>query len=195
MNAHRDASDGTPLVAGEVLAWRAWTLTGADPVPRLRSVGCFARVWPPREPIEARCERWRLHRAPSLGCTCGIHATRELALLQRTRGPTVIGTVALWGTIVEHTLGYRARSGYPQRLGLVCPICFWQRGTSGSDAPVVVASLRGGERMPLCGAHLGTVSAVGPPVRHVMTPEEVLAGLLDLYGAHELVPTDTAPGT
>jgi len=36
----------------------------------------------------------------------------------------VIGTVALWGGVIEHELGYRAEFGYPQRLRLICPECF-----------------------------------------------------------------------
>ena len=41
------------------------------------------------------------------------------------------GRVALWGRVIEHELGYRARYGYPQRLRLICQFCFWQWGTHG----------------------------------------------------------------
>ena len=74
-------------------------------------------------------------------------------LLRRTRSPAVIGTVALWGSVIEHELGYRARFGYPQRVRLVSPVCFWQRGLDG-DLPVAVAVARGGSATPLCEPHV-----------------------------------------
>ena len=122
------ARDDVPFAPGPVVAWRAWALSGHDESLRLRPVGRFSRPWPPGRAVEASCGRWRFHRAPSLGCTCGVHATREIDLLRRARSPAVVGTVALWGTIVEHALGYRARFGYPLEIRLVCPICFWQQG-------------------------------------------------------------------
>jgi hypothetical protein len=160
MRSVQQARDDPPLVPGPVVAWRAWALSGHDTTFRLRPVGRYARPWPPRRPVEARCGgRWWSHRPPSMGCTCGVHATREPELLRRARGPAVVGTVALWGTIVEHTLGFRARFGYPVRLGLVCPICFWQPAAR-SRAPVLVAELPGGRNMPLCDKHLRTTFAV-----------------------------------
>jgi hypothetical protein len=97
-----------------------------------------------------------------------------------------VGTVALWGTIIEHVLGYRARFGYPLRLCLVCPICFWQLGSSRSRAPVVVTGLRRGASMPLCDIHLSTAFAVGLSVRRLTPAGEALDALLDLYGVGEL---------
>ena len=186
------ARDETPLVPGPVVAWRAWGLSGQCGTLRLRPVGRFARPWPPRRPVEASCGHWRFHRAPSLGCTCGVHATREPELLQRARGPAVVGTVALWGTIVEHALGYRARFGYPQRLCLVCPICFWQLGPARSRAPVVVAAMRRGPTVPLCDDHLGTAFAVGVSMRRLTPSGDALQALLDLYGIEELSLLDAA---
>ena len=46
--------------------------------------------------------------------------------LRRTRCPAVLGRVALWGRVIEHEHGYRARFAYPQRLRLICQFCFWQ---------------------------------------------------------------------
>jgi hypothetical protein len=180
------ARDDAPLVPGPVVGWRAWALSGHDEMLQLRPVGQYARPWPPRRAVEASCGHWRFHRAPSIGCTCGIHATREPELLRRARGPAVVGTVALWGTIVEHALGYRARFGYPQRLCLVCPICFWQLGAAQSRAPVVVAALGRGQTMPLCNAHLGTAFAVGLSVRRLTPAGDALGALLDLYDVGEL---------
>jgi hypothetical protein len=97
-----------------------------------------------------------------------------------------VGTVALWGTIVEHALGYRARLGYPLGLCLVCPICFWQLGAARSRPPVVVAALRRGPTMPLCDKHLGTAFAVGLSVQRLTPAGDELHALLDLYSVGEL---------
>lgn len=180
---------------GPVVAWRAWALSGHDATLRLRPVGRFARPWPPRRPVEASCGHWRFHRAPNGDCTCGVHATREPGLLQRARGPAVVGTVALWGTIVEHALGYRARLAYPLRLRLVCPICFWQLGAARSRAPVVVAALRRERSMPLCDDHLGTAFAVGLSVQRLTPAGDALDALLDLYGVKELSFLDATIGS
>ena len=68
------------------------------------------------------------HEAPHLGCTCGLHGTHELDLLRRTRCPAVLGRVALWGRVIEHELGFRARYGYPQRLAADLPVLLLAMG-------------------------------------------------------------------
>ena len=178
------ARDDVPFAPGPVVAWRAWALSGHDETLRLRPVGRFSHPWPPERAVEASCGRWRFHRAPSLGCTCGVHATREIDLLRRARGPAVVGTVALWGTVVEHALGYRARFGYPLELRLVCPICFWQQGAR-SRSPTVLAALRR-ESMLLCEDHLRAALAVELPVRRLIPARDALHALLEVYGVGEL---------
>jgi hypothetical protein len=187
--------DEAPLVAGPVIAWRAWALSGHDELLRLRPVGRFVRPWPPGRAVEAGCGHWRFHRAPSLGCTCGVHATRDPELLRRARGPAVVGTVALWGTIVEHALGYRARSAYPLQLCLVCSICFWQLGPGRARAPVVVASLGRRQSMPLCDDHLGTAFAIGLSVQRLTPAGDALDALLDIYAVKELSFLDATIGS
>ena len=105
------------------------------------------------------------------------------------------GTVALWGTIVEHALGYRARFGYPLRLCLVCPICFWQLGLARARVPVAVATLGRRQNMPLCDNHLSTASAVGLSVRRLTTADETLDALLDIYVVNELSFLDAIVGS
>jgi hypothetical protein len=92
----------------------------------------------------------------------------------------VIGTIALWGRIIEHDLGYRSEFAYPQRLRLVCPICFWWRGPERAD-PLVVAVGRRGPMMPLCEEHLSISAACGFVVRHARPVTEVRAALLSTY--------------
>lgn len=179
---------------GPVIAWRAWALSGHDETLLLRPVGRFVRPWPPRRAAEASCGHRRFHRSPSLDCSCGIHATREIELLRRVRGPAVVGNVALWGTIVEHALGYRARFAYPLQLCLVCPICFWQLGSARSRAPVAVVRWGRRRSMPLCDDHLGTAFALGLSERRLTPACDALDALLDLYGVVELSSLDATVG-
>src|SRR6187402_1951304 len=97
----------TPVVTltEPIQAWRTWTLAGSRD-------GSDVRPWPPRRPAEASCTRHRSHVRPELGCTCGLHAVVHPDELRRTRDPAVLGTVALWGTIVEHERGFRAKLAY-----------------------------------------------------------------------------------
>jgi hypothetical protein len=170
-----------PLVAGVVTGWRTWALSGPIEAPRLRPVAGNPRPWLPMQPARAVCGKRRFHQAPSLGCTCGLHAAREPELLKRTRDPAVIGTVALWGIVVEHALGFRARWGYPQEVRLVCPICFWRRGVEDLREPAVVGVLRRERLMPLCDAHLDLSLEVSVHLREVIPASDVSNALLKEY--------------
>ena len=175
---HADA----PLVAGPVLAWRAWALAGRRGSLRLLPVAGSRRPWPQRRPVRALCSKAHLHRVPDVRCTCGVHATRELDLLRGTRSPAAVGTVALWGTIVEHVLGYRARLAYPRSLTLVCSACFWRPGTDLWPGPTVVAGVPGGGRLPLCEHHLHTALEARVPVLEVIPADEAIGSLFEGYG-------------
>jgi hypothetical protein len=65
----------------------------------------------------------------TLDCECGIHAAADLAsaagylhlyedLPQRSICHRALGRVALWGTVVEGDLGWRASRAYPQEIFL-----------------------------------------------------------------------------
>ncbi|MBI3648396.1 MAG: hypothetical protein HY240_06580 [Actinobacteria bacterium] len=148
-----------------IVAWRTWRLTGRRDGTnlRLRPVAGRAKPWAPERPTEAVCRLGRMHVAPNVDCTCGLHATREPDLLRRTKSPGVLGRVALWGRVVEHELGYRAQFGYPQRLALVCFLCFWQWGPLRCRADVV-GYFGLGRMMPFCDDHLVAAR------RHGMAP-------------------------
>ncbi|HEY3212198.1 MAG TPA: hypothetical protein VGL16_03195 [Actinomycetota bacterium] len=148
----------TPVatLAEPIHAWRTWTLLGSRDGSwvRLAPIAGGGRPWPPRRPAEASCTRHRSHVRPELDCTCGLHAVESPDELRRTRDPAVLGTVALWGRIVEHEHGFRAALAYPQRLRLLCYLCFTSWGSNGpSDCEVVVRHRRG-RMVPLCGPHL-----------------------------------------
>jgi hypothetical protein len=186
MKRTRRVPDDVALAIGPVLAWRTWGLSGRGRNLRLRPVCGYGRPWPSQRPAVAACLKRRHHAAPIFECTCGLHGTREPAILQRTKSPAVVGTVALWGTVIEHTLGYRAKLGYPQALRLVCPVCFFQRGIDDSQEPEIVAVLTRERLLPLCAEHRDTASAVDLPVRSLRRVDDVRDALLDTYRSDEL---------
>ncbi len=159
-----------------ILAWRSWTLTGRRDGGGLllRPVTAGSRAWRPREIAQAACRLAWSHEAPNVDCSCGLHATREVDLLRRTRCPAVLGRVALWGRVIEHDHGYRAELAYPQRLRLICQFCFWQENVSASH-PDVVSWYARDLLVPMCVRHLAVAEANG------MRPRRILpAGIVDL---------------
>jgi hypothetical protein len=170
-----------------IIAWRAWTLTGRPDATglRLRPVAGRRLPWPPMRPAQAACKNARIHRAPDFGCSCGLHGTHGTDALRRTKNPTVLGTVALWGRVIEHDLGYRAEFAYPQRVRLVCLLCFWQRGRHGAD-PEGVALIDHGRMLPLCGAHLTTAAHYGLRSRRTLDAADVQSALQATYAVDML---------
>ena len=102
-----------------VLGWRYWRF--AD--DRLTSVSQRGFVWEPGSPLVARCVGGG-HAAPDPGCSCGVHASADLASLRGhalclAPGVLVVGQVALWGRVVLDAHGYRGEVAAPRRLWLV----------------------------------------------------------------------------
>lgn len=175
--------DAGPLVTTEpIVAWRAWTLGWRRHGERvdLLPIAGSSRPWPTMRPAEASCTRPKLHRAPFPNCTCGLHATFTPDLLRRTRDPVVVGTAALWGRVIEHDHGYRAEFAYPQRLRLVCLLCFVRWGLL-RTGPDQVVRLRGGHLTPLCWEHLEIGARYGFPTKRRMPADEVEGALLSAY--------------
>jgi len=165
-----------------LLAWRSWALTGNGTGTglMLRPVAGRARTWVPREVAHASCKRHRGHVPPEVDCRCGIHASQSIAILSRTRCPAVLGRVALWGRIVEHTFGYRAQSAYPQRLRLICQFCFWQHGLA-STPPAIVGWFPPDRLVPFCADHLAVARALGMRPWRLLDVHEVEQELLATY--------------
>jgi len=119
-----------PDYAEPLCAWRLWEVEDVDGAPRLRSLYRLS-FWPVGAPFEARCESQRLrlsrrprHAAPSETCSCGIYGA-PFELLRRKLAVDdglppgclfVIGTVSLWGDVLECERGWRAALAYPSRL-------------------------------------------------------------------------------
>ena len=120
-----------------IMGWRTWNLSDDASAPRLLPAGSgVGDAWPPLQAMTARCGvpsilklGRRRHDAPDIDCRCGVYASRSLEAMERPRPawppPCVVGTVALWGTVIEHERGWRGRSAYPARLRLVCSMCAW----------------------------------------------------------------------
>lgn len=171
-----------------IVAWRTWRLVGSRDAStvRLLPIAGDGKPWPARVPASATCTKSRHHAVPDLDCTCGLHAVAEAETLRRTRDPAVLGTVAIWGLIAEHDLGYRAAFAYPQRVRLVCYLCFslWAIHAP-SDVEVVVRH-RGGRMVPLCGPHLELSRRYDYPMPTVLPAGAVTSALLSTYAVDPL---------
>lgn len=164
-------------------AWRTWTLAGSrrgDEVHLLPIAG-DGRPWPARTPASASCTRHRSHRRPEPNCTCGFYAMHGPDPLRRTRDPAVLGTVALWGRVVEHALGFRAELAYPQRLRLICYLCFSLWGTRFPSECAHVIRHRGGRMVPLCEPHLELSRRYGYRIPRLLEARPVEQALLATY--------------
>ena len=180
----------TPVatLAEPINAWRTWTLVGSrdGAQVRLAPIAGDGNPWPPRRPAVASCTRHRSHVRPELECTCGLHAVDSPDELRRTRDPAVLGTVALWGRIVEHEHGYRAALAYPQRLRLLCYLCFTLWGRNGPGDCEVVVRHRGGRMVPLCGPHLELSRRYGYRVPRILSARAIESELLATYAVDPL---------
>jgi hypothetical protein len=117
-----------------IVGWRTWLVVCEGEGLRLRSV-VYDTPWFPHHELIARCLRhraflpWRRrsgHVPPRRGCGCGIYAASEPAEAASYLGGRswadalgvhrVIGTVSLWGRVVECTRGWRGSHAYPKRI-------------------------------------------------------------------------------
>lgn len=184
-----------------ISGWRVWNLSMVAGQPRLEPAGSGVDSWIPGRAIEARCGvsgilRWGLgkHRAPELRCRCGIYACRSLDVFSRPRPAwppaPVVGTVSLWGTVIEHEQGWRGQYAYPSRVRLVCAMCAWFE--PGSWTPVAVHSF-GNRVYTLCATHRGGIRVPDGRRTHriAMDPTTLESSLTDTY-AVDLLPEDPA---
>jgi hypothetical protein len=113
-----------PDLISPIVGYRVWTWNTLG----LKSL--CGELWRPGQSLAARCRasavvgRGRakddVHDAPDEGCTCGIYAAKTLDHF-RSAGYErygIHGEVYLWGTVVEHELGYRAQFAYPKNFVL-----------------------------------------------------------------------------
>jgi hypothetical protein len=117
-----------------ITGWRTWLVVQENKDFRLRSV-VYDALWSPRNELVACClhrtprlpwSRRSRHLPPASGCGCGIYAAKEpedaAAYLEGRSWADahsvhrVIGTVSLWGRVVEYTRGWRASRAYPRTI-------------------------------------------------------------------------------
>ena len=177
---------GGALCIEPVEGWRAWRLAldrhGVSLVPIGRG-----RPWPRQKTAAARCFRHRSHDAPVAACTCGLYAATDERLLARARSPSVVGKVALWGRVIQHSLGWRGEFAYPQRLALACHVCLWQRAVTASGPESVVA-YPDGRLVAVCQRHLSLTRECDLDRFDVLSGGEILMALLDGYAVDRLAP-------
>ena len=102
-----------PDCISPIIAYRVWVLSPSG----LTSIN--GEFWPPNQRLEARCKRSpNSHEPPHGKCSCGIYAAKSVDQLRRIGYADlgVCGEVYLWGTVVEHELGWRAQFAYPKSL-------------------------------------------------------------------------------
>ena len=196
-DVRQDDGSRSEAIAG----WRVWNLSETGGEPRLTPAGSGVDAWEPRHAAEARCGTSALlliaqggrHAAPDIRCTCGIYAGRSLETFERPRPAwlpaPVVGTVSLWGTVIEHERGWRAKFAYPARLRLVCAMCAWFE--PGTGIPEVVHRFSG-KLYALCAAHRGGIQI--PDGRRTrptgLDPKALQARLIDTY-AVDLLPVES----
>src|ERR1035438_5624358 len=117
-----------PDYISPIVGHRVWTWDTKG----LKSL-CGER-WHPSQSLAARCRASAVvgpivgraeavhdaHEVPQTDCTCGVYAAKNLEHLRQFgyEGRGIHGEVYLWGTVVEHELGWRAQFAYPKSLFL-----------------------------------------------------------------------------
>jgi len=112
----------SPIVGYRVWRWNATGLKSLNGEPwlpgRPLAAGCQAAA---RGIIVGRAKAVHgTHELPHSDCTCGVYAAKNLEHLRQFgyEGRGIHGEVYLWGTVVEHKLGWRAQFAYPKSLFL-----------------------------------------------------------------------------
>lgn len=174
-----------PTSIEPVLGWRVWRLLDDDHDVRLGSM-TRPDLWPQGEPFRATCPTPTAHgpRVPAESCSCGIYAASTPEDLAHAGvlgvSASVVGAIAMWGTVVEHDRGARAELAYPSRLRLACATCL-NEGRGVVDPSVVVGW--GSTPVAFCVRH--AIGRAGPRKRAA----EVQAALLSGY-AVEVMPRE-----
>jgi len=128
-----------PDYAEPIGGWRVWFAVDVEGETQLASP-VYHLLWKPGTAFVARCLRshalsrlvWRgvrAHEAPAELCSCGVYAASDLSLACAYLGDRlvpeslswpllhrVLGSVSLWGDVVECERGWRGSHAYPAQL-------------------------------------------------------------------------------
>ena len=188
----------TPDRIDPVVGWRMWSLVpaaghGVESGAWVLGSPFVPAEWLPCVPLLATCRVCR--ESPTRECSCGVYAyltspfveDAPLSVGARPRRiaraaafmPCVIGQVAGWGRVVQHTKGWRAAKVYPLSLALICVGCLLAHG-SFRRADLVCSSVEG-RLWAICEAHLGPYPA-RPGHMHACDADEAELALASRYG-------------
>jgi hypothetical protein len=110
--------DRSPDYVHTLTAWRGWDVEDG----RLAALGCDYE-WEEKRARRATCGIGK-HPAPQMKCGCGFWSFKTLDLLTQamanyTVDVKVIGTVEIWGRVIECENGFRSEYAYPKELWLL----------------------------------------------------------------------------
>lgn len=124
------------IVPDEITPVIGWRFFGLSPEYRLQSL-MHEHEWVGGEALAAECradnsyrmdiygrpQPVRHHSAPSEGCACGVYALKTLPQLMQSRYASpenrVVGTIKMWGKVIDGPNGSRAQFAYPDKLYLI----------------------------------------------------------------------------
>ena len=103
-------------------AYRAWRVLG----DMLSPLGGTVSPWEKKKAVGATCLRAASHKAPVRDCECGYWSFKSMDLLQKAlpqyaNSVAVVGSVEIWGRVIECENGFRSEFAYPKELWLVKP--------------------------------------------------------------------------
>lgn len=107
--------------------WRAWKVHNE----KLYSLG-MSQYWEPRVAKEAFCAyeggyetESATHPSPARDCSCGYWSFSSMDILMDAlkaySGVAVVGSIEIWGRVIECENGYRSQFAYPKELWLLKP--------------------------------------------------------------------------
>jgi len=152
--------DGVPDLIQPLEGWRVWKIvtlpSHRQELPLLRSV-ILDTPWTPRRKVAAEHSFDLGAKCQGLlksSCSCGMYAfknpTDAFTYLSGVRDrlmgmcvDTALGSVSLWGKVVECERGYRAQYAYPRHLYLPATACHrvWEVSSAFGVPVGVYASL------------------------------------------------------
>lgn len=111
----------SPDYIGTLTGWRGWDMNNGQ----LTALGSDF-TWLPKTAAKASCRNDYRHRCPEKNCACGFWSFKSFDLMLEavkayTTDVMVIGSVEIWGKVIECTNGYRSEFAYPKELWLLEP--------------------------------------------------------------------------